>query len=95
LYQLDFMRQDVRAFLVEMSELLVEPSAPRALWHANGRLEREIEELVEEMPWDESLIRAGLYLFLALLPQDPSLLHQLASVYAQSGTEIKRVRAFQ
>ena len=77
-----------------MSELLVEPTAPCVLRHANGRLEREVEELREEMPWDESLIRAGLFLFLSLLPQDPSLLHQLASVYARSGTEIKRVLFF-
>jgi hypothetical protein len=91
LYQMDFLRIDVRSFLVEMCELLVETTAPRVLWHANGRLDKEIEEIIEEMPWDESLIRAGLYLFLALLPQDPSLLQQLASVYARSGTEIKRV----
>lgn len=92
LYQLDFLRADVREFLVEMCELLTKPTVPRVLWHANGRVEsREIEEMIDIMPWDESLIRAGLYLFLALLPQDPSLLQQLASVYARSGTEIKRV----
>lgn len=74
-----------------MCELLVEPMAPRVLWHANGRFEREVEEQIEEMQWDEALIRAGLYLFLALLPHDSSLLHHLANVYARSGTEIKRV----
>src|SRR5687768_419232 len=92
LYQLDSLRPDVRTFLVQMSELLVEPTAPRVLWQAKGRVDREIEEVIEEMAWDEALIRAGLYLFMALLPQDPSLLHQLASVYARAGTEIKRVR---
>ncbi|CAK5082696.1 unnamed protein product [Meloidogyne enterolobii] len=91
LYQLDFLRSDVRGFLVEMSELLVAPTAPRVIWHANGRLARELEEIIDEMPWDESLIRAGLFLFLSLLPQEPSLLKQLASVYARAGTEIKRV----
>nr|CAD2201950.1 unnamed protein product [Meloidogyne enterolobii] len=88
---LDFLRSDVRGFLVEMSELLVAPTAPRVIWHANGRLARELEEIIDEMPWDESLIRAGLFLFLSLLPQEPSLLKQLASVYARAGTEIKRV----
>nr|CAD2157656.1 unnamed protein product [Meloidogyne enterolobii] len=91
LYQLDFLRSDVRGFLVEMSELLVAPTSPRVIWHANGRLARELEEIIDEMPWDESLIRAGLFLFLSLLPQEPSLLKQLASVYARAGTEIKRV----
>ncbi|KAL7071482.1 hypothetical protein ACQ4LE_009472 [Meloidogyne hapla] len=91
LYQLDFLRSDVREFLVEMSELLVAPTAPRVIWHANGRFAREVEEIIDEMPWDESLIRAGLFLFLSLLPQEPSLLKQLASVYARAGTEIKRV----
>jgi len=74
-----------------MSELLVAPTSPRVIWHANGRLARELEEIIDEMPWDESLIRAGLFLFLSLLPQEPSLLKQLASVYARAGTEIKRV----
>lgn len=74
-----------------MSELLVSPTAPRVIWHANGRFTREIEEVLDEIPWDESLIRAGLFLFLSLLPQEPSLLRQLASVYARAGTEIKRV----
>uniref|UniRef100_A0A1I8BMH1 DUF3453 domain-containing protein n=1 Tax=Meloidogyne hapla TaxID=6305 RepID=A0A1I8BMH1_MELHA len=91
LYQLDFLRSDVREFLVEMSELLVAPTAPRVIWHANGRFAREVEEIIDEMPWDESLIRAGLFLFLSLLPQEPSLLKQLASVYARAGTEIKRL----
>uniref|UniRef100_A0A914HYH0 Symplekin C-terminal domain-containing protein n=1 Tax=Globodera rostochiensis TaxID=31243 RepID=A0A914HYH0_GLORO len=43
------------------------------------------------MPWDESLIRAGLFLLLSLLPLDHSLLNHLASVYARAGTEIKRM----
>ncbi|KAL3096947.1 hypothetical protein niasHS_002663 [Heterodera schachtii] len=91
LFQLDFLRGEVRLFLVEMSEYLVCPTAPRVIWHANGRVERQVEELVEEMPWEESLIRAGLFLFLSLLPLDHSLLDQLASVYARAGTEIKRM----
>ena len=74
-----------------MSELLVSPTAPRVIWHANGRFAREVEELLDEVPWDEKLIKAGLFLFLSLLPQEPSLLKQLSSVYARTGTEIKRV----
>ncbi|KAI3418914.1 hypothetical protein GPALN_008011 [Globodera pallida] len=91
LFQLDFLRGDVRQFLVEMGEYLVYPTAPRVIWHANGRVERQLEEVIEEMPWDESLIRAGLFLLLSLLPLDHSLLNHLASVYARAGTEIKRM----
>lgn len=91
LYQLDYLRGDVRHFLVEMGDYLVLPTAPRVIWHANGRVDRSVEEQIDEMPWDEGLIRAGLFLFLSLLPLDHSLLNHLASIYARAGTEIKRV----
>lgn len=74
-----------------MSERLVEPTAPKVIWQNNGRVDKETEENLEEMPWDESLIKAGLHLFLNVLPEDHSLLHQLASVCSRANTEIKRV----
>ncbi|KAI1712308.1 symplekin [Ditylenchus destructor] len=91
LYQIDYIRNDVRDFVIQMSELLVEPTAPKVIWHNNGRLDKQTEESVTEMPWDESLIRAGLHLFLSMLAIDHSLLHHLASVCARANTEIKRV----
>jgi len=93
LYEIDYVRNDVRARVIEMSELLVRPTAPTVIWHRTGRFDRRTEEAMEEMPWDESLIKAALHLFLALLPSDHSLLHQLASVCARASTEIKRVSA--
>uniref|UniRef100_A0A915DFV1 Uncharacterized protein n=1 Tax=Ditylenchus dipsaci TaxID=166011 RepID=A0A915DFV1_9BILA len=91
LYQIDYIRNDVREFVIQMSENLVQPTAPKVIWHKNGRMDKVTEESITEMPWDESLIRAGLHLFLSLLANDHSLLQQLASVCARANTEIKRV----
>jgi symplekin len=43
--------------------------------------------------WDEGTIRACLYLYLNLLPLDHELIGQLATVYAASNTEVKKVGA--
>lgn len=74
-----------------MSEYLVKPTAPRIIWASTGRVDEARAADMEEMPWDESLVKAALHLFLSLLPHDNSLLLQLASVYARANKEIKRV----
>lgn len=81
----------MRNFVIEMSENLVQRTAPKVLWHKNGRIDKKTEETITEMHWDENLIRAALHLFLSLLPNDHSLLQQLSSVCARANTEIKRV----
>lgn len=91
MYRDDKIRSDIRECVIEMSERLVEPTASRVIWQNNGRVDKETEETIYEMPWDESLIKAGLHLFLNVLHDDHTLLHQLSSVCARANTEIKRV----
>ncbi|KAH7694411.1 Symplekin, partial [Aphelenchoides avenae] len=91
LYQIDYIRDDVRAYVIKMSEYLVEPTVPKPLLVGSGRAEEEDADKVGDVPWDEPIIRAALHLFIAVLPHDHSLLHQLASVCARTTNEIKRV----
>lgn len=41
-------------------------------------------------PWTEETIKHCLYLYLALLPQNHKLIHELASVYTEAIADIKR-----
>lgn len=41
-------------------------------------------------PWTEETIKQCLYLYLALLPQNHKLIHELASVYTEAIADIKR-----
>lgn len=90
MYKIDYIKNDIRDYVIEMSEKLVEPTAPKVIWQNNGRVDKETEDTIDAMPWDESLIKAGLHLFLNVLHEDHTLLHQLSSVCARANTEIKR-----
>ena len=41
-------------------------------------------------PWTEETIKQCLYLYLALLPHNHKLIHELASVYTEAIADIKR-----
>lgn len=41
-------------------------------------------------PWTEETVKQCLYLYLALLPQNHKLIHELASVYTEAIADIKR-----
>lgn len=41
-------------------------------------------------PWTEETIKQCLYLYLALLPLNHKLIHELASVYTEAIADIKR-----
>ncbi|MFH4977060.1 hypothetical protein AB6A40_003769 [Gnathostoma spinigerum] len=83
LYQLDYMRNDVRDYLICAIEFFVLPTPPPQI---SDHLPNE-----SGSQWNEITIRAGLNLFLAILPVDHSLIHNLASVYAKSSNDIKKV----
>ncbi|KAI6213950.1 hypothetical protein M3Y94_00211900 [Aphelenchoides besseyi] len=90
------IRDDLRELIIKMSEDLTLPTAPLQLVantrHLTDEETNELHEQGEAVPWDEQLIRSGLYLFMAVLPVDHSLLKQLASITANAKTtEVKRV----
>lgn len=41
-------------------------------------------------PWTEETVKQCLYLYLALLPQNHKLIHELAAVYTEAIADIKR-----
>ncbi|KAI6186995.1 Symplekin [Aphelenchoides besseyi] len=90
---------DVRESCVTAAKELLDltlPTAPLQLVantrHLTDEETNELHEQGEAVPWDEQLIRSGLYLFMAVLPVDHSLLKQLASITANAKTtEVKRV----
>nr|CAD7203478.1 unnamed protein product [Timema douglasi] len=41
--------------------------------------------------WSEDIVKACLYLYLALLPNNESLIHELARVYVQTVADVKRI----
>lgn len=106
LYAVAYIRDDLRAVVIKMSQQLTSPTAPRELViQARQLSEEEARELPEQIPWDEQLIRAGLHLFISLLPVEhtlqgeqnvecgDSLLHHLARMTATAINDVKRVSA--
>ncbi|KAI6198275.1 Symplekin [Aphelenchoides fujianensis] len=96
LYAEEHIRDDLRAFVIRMSEQLTLPTAPLALVahvrHLSDEQKKELADLGDPILWDEQLIRCALYVFMALLPVDHSLLTQLARITANAKTtEVKRV----
>ncbi|VDK54206.1 unnamed protein product [Anisakis simplex] len=83
LYQIPYVKNDVREYLLCTIEYLLRPSPPPQIC-AN------LEEGVQPR-WDDTTIRSALHLFLSILPIDHSLIHTLAAVYAKSSNDIKRV----
>uniref|UniRef100_A0A914WJ65 Symplekin/Pta1 N-terminal domain-containing protein n=1 Tax=Plectus sambesii TaxID=2011161 RepID=A0A914WJ65_9BILA len=85
LFQLDWIRPDVKEFVGTLLENVLRPQPPPVLFgEEQGRP-------VRMMVWDEHTIRACLYLYLNLLPLDHSLIQKLAEVYALANTEVKKV----
>lgn len=41
-------------------------------------------------PWTDETVKQCLYLYLALLPQNHKLIHELAAVYTEAIADIKR-----
>lgn len=83
LYQIDYVRGDVREYLVSSINYCTRPIPPAQL--------NTYEKESTKSDWDDASIRITLNLFLSILPLDHSLIHTLAAVYAKSSNDIKRV----
>ncbi|KHN82354.1 Symplekin [Toxocara canis] len=83
LYQIPYVRSDVREYLVCTIEYCLRPSPPPQI------CPNLAEGVVPQ--WDDATIRSALHLFLSILPIDHSLVHNLAAVYAKASNDIKRV----
>lgn len=85
LYDRGILRQSIEEYaLMYLNFLLLDD--PPALLYApeKGRT------APEDSAWSDELVKACLYLFVKILPANEKLIHNLASVYAQANSEIKR-----
>lgn len=86
LYDQGTLRRSIEEYaLMYLNFLLLDD--PPALLYApeKGRTAPE-----DELQWSDELVKACLYLFVKILPYNEKLIHNLASVYAQANSEIKR-----
>uniref|UniRef100_A0A670ZN37 Symplekin n=1 Tax=Pseudonaja textilis TaxID=8673 RepID=A0A670ZN37_PSETE len=83
MYEKDHLREYVEKFALNYLQLLVHPNPPSVLFGADKDTE-------VAAPWTDETIKHCLYLYLALLPQNHKLIHELASVYTEAIADIKR-----
>ncbi|XP_068106179.1 symplekin [Hyperolius riggenbachi] len=83
MYEKDALRQYIEKFALNYLQLLVHPNPPSLLFGADKDTE-------VAAPWTEDTVKHCLYLYLALLPQNHKLIHELASVYTEATADIKR-----
>ncbi|XP_054035496.1 symplekin [Dryobates pubescens] len=83
MYEKEQLRDYVEKFALNYLQLLVHPNPPSVLFGADKDTE-------VAAPWTEETIKQCLYLYLALLPLNHKLIHELASVYTEAIADIKR-----
>ncbi|XP_014117876.1 PREDICTED: symplekin [Pseudopodoces humilis] len=83
MYEKEQLREYVEKFALNYLQLLVHPNPPSVLFGADKDTE-------VAAPWTEEAIKQCLYLYLALLPHNHKLIHELASVYTEAIADIKR-----
>ncbi|XP_063287801.1 symplekin [Pelobates fuscus] len=83
MYDKESLRQYIEKFALNFLQLLVHPNPPSILFGADKDTE-------VAAPWTEDTVKQCLYLYLALLPQNHKLIHELASVYTEATADIKR-----
>ncbi|XP_053789108.1 symplekin [Vidua chalybeata] len=83
MYEKEQLREYVEKFALNYLQLLVHPNPPSVLFGADKDTE-------VAAPWTEETIKQCLYLYLALLPHNHKLIHELASVYTEAIADIKR-----
>ncbi|XP_078517033.1 symplekin [Lissotriton helveticus] len=83
MYEKEQLRDYVEKFALNYLQLLVHPIPPSVLFGADKDTE-------VAAPWTEETVRQCLYLYLALLPQNHKLIHELAAVYTEAIADIKR-----
>lgn len=83
MYEKDALHQYIEKFALNYLQLLAHPNPPSVLFGADKDTE-------VAAPWTEDTVKHCLYLYLALLPQNHKLIHELASVYTEATADIKR-----
>ncbi|XP_032870398.1 symplekin [Amblyraja radiata] len=83
MYEKEQLREYIEKFALNYLQLLVHPNPPSILFGADKDTE-------VAAPWTEETVKQCLYLYLALLPQNHKLIHELAAVYTEAIADIKR-----
>ncbi|XP_059522097.1 symplekin isoform X2 [Myotis daubentonii] len=83
MYEKEQLREYVEKFALNYLQLLVHPNPPSVLFGADKDTE-------VAAPWTDETVKQCLYLYLALLPQNHKLIHELAAVYTEAIADIKR-----
>lgn len=96
-------RGELRSIIEEYAMLYLSflrlPSPPDVLFGPDrGRVKSTIPVIecrnatgeATPIPWNEEAVRACLYLYLALLPLNEEMIHELARVYVQTAADMKR-----
>uniref|UniRef100_UPI00398E4AEC symplekin n=1 Tax=Pristiophorus japonicus TaxID=55135 RepID=UPI00398E4AEC len=83
MYEKEQLREYIEKFGLNYLQLLVHPNPPSILFGADKDTE-------VAAPWTEETVKQCLYLYLALLPQNHKLIHELAAVYTEAIADIKR-----
>eukprot|EP00062_Callorhinchus_milii_P024346 gi/632984137/ref/XP_007908991.1/ PREDICTED: symplekin [Callorhinchus milii] len=83
MYEKEQLREYIEKFALNYLQLLVHPNPPSILFGADKDTE-------VAAPWTEDTVKQCLYLYLALLPQNHKLIHELAAVYTEAIADIKR-----
>ncbi|XP_043918440.1 symplekin isoform X2 [Protopterus annectens] len=83
MYEKEQLREYIEKFALNYLQLLVHPIPPSVLFGADKDTE-------VAAPWTDETVKQCLYLYLALLPQNHKLIHELASVYTEAIADIKR-----
>ncbi|GCB69330.1 hypothetical protein scyTo_0012406, partial [Scyliorhinus torazame] len=83
MYDKEQLREYIEKFALNYLQLLVHPNPPSVLFGADKDTE-------VAAPWTEETVKQCLYLYLALLPQNHKLIHELAAVYTEAIADIKR-----
>uniref|UniRef100_A0A8C0DD31 Symplekin n=1 Tax=Balaenoptera musculus TaxID=9771 RepID=A0A8C0DD31_BALMU len=84
MYEKEQLREYVEKFALNYLQLLVHPNPPSVLFGADK------DTGLVQRPGTEETVKQCLYLYLALLPQNHKLIHELAAVYTEAIADIKR-----
>ncbi|XP_049841327.1 symplekin-like [Schistocerca gregaria] len=99
LYERGELRSIIEEYAMLYLSFLRLPSPPDVLFGPDrGRQKSTIPVIecrsttgeVAATPWSEEAVRACLYLYLALLPLNEEMIHELARVYVQTAADMKR-----
>jgi hypothetical protein len=87
LAQIEYVYPEVREFIVQMCQKVIEPTVPPIIWSSSNDAIENME--TEEVQWNESYARAGLIIALNMIPIDTSLIDVLTNVLAKAPRPVK------